>query len=1709
MRTQLFSKSGFFVPRFTAVLLLLLSAGLLSVLAASGGSGNARQAQTSGGGSINAASQPPFVPVPNSATSGGLSVSASVITAGGWVRPGETYPILLKYNSGSAPVAGATISLTLPSSAVFLQSTPAATTGNGTAGSPLVYVVPALAAGTTGQIVIEARAKNLTEDPEVMWKDLSASFSVAATGQPAQSAQTHGPKVTTLESARYGDRPFPVVMVQYQDIKHCTGAGTPYPECTGNHTAAAFDTSLNSRTTGTSIWQLFNDMSFGQLYPDGKVNPAPNSPDTPFTATPGYPYKWSTLSPSGTCTGATLAPPTGSGQPAYTNRIENGWYLLPGTQGYYGSDGTGHALLGALTGQGLLFGIDNACGPTGKIAYDAAALADPDIDYNDFDLDKDGVVDFFIVAFAGDGGNGNTSVTGLNNVWPHSSDLRAYFTDANGITGYVSNDQFRNRLNQLMYYTDATRSAMTTTPTAFPVYVRVGPYNADPEASVESVSTIAHEYAHALGLPDFYSTGSRQTYGSWDIGGADYFQYMTVFSRQEMGWVVPKPVTTGTLTLTESKFDTGKIDWTRPDGTFYTLSGSGIHNAEVYRAGLPPRLLIDKVPSGTHAWYSGSGNAFGCPADGGGHNLDLFIPDLKQYASASAVTLKFKHFYEIEWDFDYGFVLVSDDGGRTWTSLASQNGSTTPSTINPNANACQSTYGNGITGVSDGDPNNDTQKRLTGDYSGAKFIDDQFDLSAYKGKEIILRFSYATDAGLAKRGWFIDDMEITADSAVVYKSDFEASQESTRIFPNGWARISSADGSPADHAYYIELRDRISNDFDGKKQSGRGAPTWEPGVAMVYTDEAHGYGNFGVDDPPAETIVDSVPQPGSETPNLDDAAFTLARPTFNGCTHIDNYTDPNGPNGLWKLPDNLRFTVTSMSGMTGPAAAIPPTPATATLIAEVNPDCKIQYLPPELSIGTDYEKPDTDGSYTLSWTRPTGASGPDLLQVATTCGASFTDDAESGLGNWTVSSEGTYAGLNWQTSSGEKPNHPGTTFRARAAEGAMNASAILTSKNKFDIPSSGTTTLVWEDWSMNEGDDATVVEVSDGGTTWNPIYTQSRSALAPDAATAFTDEPLFRKEADLTPYKGKSIFVRFRYFVGPDDRAGSTPLGWYIDNIQITSANWGDLINTADTSYRESKPSGNYCYRVRTAFPVGTATLPTGFSNIVNVTVAPGVNPPPPPSPGVLRFSQATYDVGENNGTATIKVVRAEGSAGTVTVDYATSDGSATAGSDYTAAKGTLTFGPGEVEKQFSVAITDDTADENDETVNLTLSNPTNQATLGTPSAAFLRIIDNEVPPGAAGTLQFSAAEYSVNENAGSAIVTVARTGGTAGTVTVSYTTSDGSATANSDYTPASGTLTFADGETTKSFSVSVTDDTSAEPDETVLLSLSNPAGGATLGSPSRATLTIFDGDRGGPPAQLLNISTRLRVQAGDKVGIAGFIITGNVQKRVLLRGLGPSVAVNGQPVAGRLQDPVIDLYDGNGVLMTSNDNWKDSPERADIESSGLAPQNDAEAAIARTLNPGAYTGIISGKSQSEGIGLVEVYDRDRGGASEMANISTRGVVESNDNVLIGGFIAGAQDGATNVIVRAIGPSLTARGVAGALPDPTIELVNKNGDVLGSNDDWKASADQAEISRRGLAPQDERESAAFKTLAPGEYTAVVRGKTTASGVALVEIYNVK
>jgi hypothetical protein len=252
-----------------------------------------------------------------------------------------------------------------------------------------------------------------------------------------------------------------------------------------------------------------------------------------------------------------------------------------------------------------------------------------------------------------------------------------------------------------------------------------------------------------------------------------------------------------------------------------------------------------------------------------------------------------------------------------------------------------------------------------------------------------------------------------------------------------------------------------------------------------------------------------------------------------------------------------------------------------------------------------------------------------------------------------------------------------------------------------------------------------------------------------------------------------------------------------------------------------------------------------------------------------------------------------------------------------------------------------------------------------------------------------------------------------------------------------------------------------------------------------------------------LNISTRLKVQTGDSVLIAGFIITGNANKKVIVRGIGPSLT----GVGPLLADPILELRGPNGSLILSNDNWKET-QQAEIQNSTLAPTNNLEAAIVAALPPANYTAVLRGKNGTTGIGLVEMYDLDTASDSKLANISTRGFVQVGADVMIAGFILGNGAASEKVVVRAIAPSLA--GVAGLLADPTLDLHDSNGTLLLSNDNWKDDATQADAIRAvGMAPQNDFEAAIITNLPPGAYTAIIAGKGGGTGVAVAEVYHLK
>jgi hypothetical protein len=236
---------------------------------------------------------------------------------------------------------------------------------------------------------------------------------------------------------------------------------------------------------------------------------------------------------------------------------------------------------------------------------------------------------------------------------------------------------------------------------------------------------------------------------------------------------------------------------------------------------------------------------------------------------------------------------------------------------------------------------------------------------------------------------------------------------------------------------------------------------------------------------------------------------------------------------------------------------------------------------------------------------------------------------------------------------------------------------------------------------------------------------------------------------------------------------------------------------------------------------------------------------------------------------------------------------------------------------------------------------------------------------------------------------------------------------------------------------------------------------------------------------------------------IAGFVISENQAKKVIVRALGPTLSTLG--VSGALADPTMTIVNSSNVVVASNDNWRDT-QQSEIAASGYAPPNDLESAIIATLPPGSYTAVVTGKNGGTGIGLVDLYQLDAS-TSIFQNLSTRGLVGSGNNVLIGGLIIGSGEPPV-IVLRAIGPTLSSFGITQPLQDPTLELRDANGALIAFNNDWADNTPTA-VKATLLKPSDSRESAIVASLASGNYTAIVRGKNGTTGVALVEAYRLR
>ena len=515
----------------------------------------------------------------------------------------------------------------------------------------------------------------------------------------------------------------------------------------------------------------------------------------------------------------------------------------------------------------------------------------------------------------------------------------------------------------------------------------------------------------------------------------------------------------------------------------------------------------------------------------------------------------------------------------------------------------------------------------------------------------------------------------------------------------------------------------------------------------------------------------------------------------------------------------------------------------------------------------------------------------------------------------------------------------------------------------------------------------------------------------------------------------------------------------------------------------------------------GAATNPRTIGG--NLTFGPGFAVQPLAPTSTLSINDVSGQEGNSGATVfEFTVTLSPVSDVPVIVQFSTADDTATAAGDYATTTGTITFDPGQATKSITVGVNPDTTVEPDENFFVNLSGASN-ATIADAQGVGTIVDDDEAP----GVAIATSTNFTDNDAPPGATVRVGST------VTFDYVVT------NSGNVPLSNVIVTDDNGTPDD----ATDDfapgfLNGDANGNSLLDLGETwtysttrvaaAGqfshtGSVTATPQGGGANVVAGDPehqfGIVPTVLANISTRLRVETGNRVLIGGFIITGNEDKKVIVRALGPSV-----DVPGALADPMVEVYNSEGGLIAQNDNWKDAPNRQEIVDSTIPPTDDRESAFLGTLAPGDYTAIVSGVGETSGIGLVEVYDLDQTVDSDLGNISTRGFVQTGNDVLIGGLIV-AGDAQLKILVRGIGPSLT---IAGKLADPTLELVNANGDTLLANDNWR-DTQESDIEATTIPPNNDLESAILTTVQPANYTAILRGRDGTIGIGVVEIYAVK
>jgi hypothetical protein len=664
-----------------------------------------------------------------------------------------------------------------------------------------------------------------------------------------------------------------------------------------------------------------------------------------------------------------------------------------------------------------------------------------------------------------------------------------------------------------------------------------------------------------------------------------------------------------------------------------------------------------------------------------------------------------------------------------------------------------------------------------------------------------------------------------------------------------------------------------------------------------------------------------------------------------------------------------------------------------------------------------------------------------------------------------------------------------------SGDGAETFTVELTSASGATIGTPSTTTVtVVEDSIQFTAATATVSE-ADGSVTLNVTRTGDDSlTIHVPFATGNPTDPNLTPATPGSDYQAQSGTLIF----APGETTKAIKITVNDDAVYTGDRSFNVTLGPLDPS--ESVMLSNPSVTTVTITdnePVPPTPTPTTTPAPSGTPVACGTPGAHPNNGQKVQFSAGTFTVAEDGQNAELTLKRVGSSSGAAIVHFATADGTATAGLDYTATSGDVSWCDGDnADKTISIPILDDTLYDPDETFTVTLTNPQG-VNLGTTASATVTIAENAI--------KFTSASYGVTQKAGTATLTVVRTGETDGQVTVHYATSDGTAIAGTNYTAASGDLTFAPGVSSQDVTVPITDDPNYDPPTTFNVTLTAPTGSAVLATPSTAVVTIAETEVHFSAATATvneddGTVTLTILRTGDTSATSGVNVTtsdGTAQDGSDYVGTSTLLAFKANETSKTIDIEIIDdfVYEGDETFTVTLSVPTGSTVIGKPDATVVTiVENDPKPTPTPTATPsGTPSGTPTPTPNPKPYAVSQ-------------NISTRGFVGTNDDALIGGFIVKGTV-AKNVVIRALGPSLTGAGVGNALQDPVLTLFKTGiSQSLATSDNWK-DGQQSQVQATGVAPTNDAESAIVATLQPGNYTAVVTGKDGGTGVALVEIYD--